>query len=172
MTAQELAVCAAALSAFAAIASATAAWRVPHAVAKYADERRKESEARARKQGVLEALIQHRATISYPASVAALNSIPMVFPAESKVREAFNRFMAAANAKPFEPARLIERHLLIINAIVEDLGLDGQLTQSDLDTAYYPELLGRAHQVETEDVIRRSQAFEPTANNAPTLASQ
>lgn len=167
MTPQELAVVAAGLSFLAAAASATAAWRVPYAVARFAEERRKESDARSRKMAVLETLIQYRATIAYAQSVAALNSIPTVFSASPKVHEAFTRFMAAANAKPFNQGTLVERHLLIISAMIQDLGLDAQISATDVDSFYYPELLGRAHEVEQMDVIVRSRSYEPSANNDP-----
>lgn len=167
MTAQELAVVAAGLSFLAAAASAVAAWRVPYAVAKFAEERRRENDARSRKMAVLETLIQHRATIAYPQSVAALNSIPTVFSTSPKVREAFTRFMTAANEKPFNQGTMVERHLGIISAMILDLGLDEQISATDVDQFYYPELLGRAHEVEQMEVITRSQAYQPAANNDP-----
>jgi hypothetical protein len=119
---------------------------------------------------VLETLIQYRATVAYPQAVAALNSITTVFASSPKVRDSFVRFMSAANDKPFDQGRLVERYVAIINAVVQDLGLDGKIAASDIDSFYYPELLGRAHAVETAEVLQRSEVYQPTANNDPRTA--
>ena len=166
MTPQEIAFLAAGCSAIAAICSAAAAWRVPHAVAEQNEKIRKGNEARTRKLHILETLVQHRAMIAEPASVAALNSIVIVFSESSRVKDAFTRFLAATSFNPMDKGAVVERYIAIINAIVSDLGMDGQIAGTDVDQIYFPEALGMAKAVESAEIAARFNAMA-TANNDP-----
>lgn len=166
MTPQEIALVAAGCSAIAAICSAAAAWRVPHAFAEQNEKIRKGNEARTRKLHILETLVQHRAMIAEPASVAALNSIVIVFSGSPRVKDAFSRFMTATNAKPMNTGAIVERYIAIINAIVSDLGMDGQIAGSDVDQIYFPDALSMAKAVESAELAARFTSVA-TANNDP-----
>ena len=166
MTPQEMAFFAAGCSAVAAIFSATAAWRVPHAGAQQNEKTRKANETRSRKLSILETLVQHRAMIAEPASVAALNSIVIVFSTSPRVKDAFARFMTATNAKPMNGGAVVERYIAIINAIVSDLGLGDEVSGTDVDQIYFPEALGKAKAIESAELNARFTAVS-TANNDP-----
>jgi hypothetical protein len=164
----EPATIAAFMSCTAAALSAVAAWRVPHKVASYADAQRRSGELRARKLAVLEVLLQHRAMIGFPASVAALNSITIIFVDDLRVRESYLRFMDAANAQPYQPGVLVERYIGIIHEIVAALQLDSKIGKRDLDAVYFPERLGREVEFNDKDFkIRYDAVVTSTANSDP-----
>ena len=171
MTPQEVALFAAGCSAVAAICSAAAAWRVPHAVAQQNEKIRKANESRSRKLSILETLVQHRAMIAEPASVAALNSIVIVFSTSPRVKDAFNRFMVATSSKPLNTGAVVERYIAIINAIVSDLGLDAEVSGTDVDQIYFPDALGMAKAVEHAEINARFTAVA-TANNDPRTTTE
>jgi len=153
------------MSCTAAAFSAVAAWRVPHKVASYADAQRQVGELKARKFAVLEVLLQHRAMIGFSASVAALNSITIIFVDDLKVREAHSRFMDAANAKPYDPGILMERYIGIIHEIVSALNLDGKIGKRDLDAVYFPERMGREVAFNDKDFELRYGAIMANPEN-------
>ena len=104
--------------------------------------------------------------IAEPASVAALNSIVIVFSTSPRVKDAFARFMTATNAKPMNGGAVVERYIAIINAIVSDLGLGDEVSGTDVDQIYFPEALGKAKAIESAELNARFTAVS-TANNDP-----
>jgi hypothetical protein len=156
-------------AAVAALASAIAAWRVPYAVAEFNTRNQRADREFTAKRELLGVLLENRAFISSATSVGAINAVVFVFSKSQKVRDAHKRFMTAANAKPFLGLTLSERYVALINAIVVDLGLDGEIAASDIDDFYFPEMLNRALEVQQRDLIARHDAL--TANNNPLSTS-
>lgn len=61
---------------------------------------------------------------------------------------------------------IVERYIAIINAIVSDLGMDGQIAGSDVDQIYFPDALSMAKAVESAELAARFTSVA-TANNDP-----
>ena len=157
VTPQELAALSAVLSLGAAIASAVAAWRVPHSVAKYMERRRAENDLISRKTAILDVLMTNRATVGSRESTAALNSIFLVFRENPKVISAFKRFIQGTEMMPVDGSFIVERYKAIIASIVEDLGLGANISPNEIDQHYFPTVMMRQLEAEMHDIDRRLQ---------------
>ena len=130
--------------------------------AQFAEQLRTENQAaeerRRLKLFIFSTLMQCRSQIINPNSVAALNLIDVVFIDSKEVREAWKDFHNSTEAKPFSMMATVERYHAIIEKIARDLGLNQQITISDIRNSYYPSGLGdmdEAAFLETQDKLQR-----------------
>ena len=107
---------------------------------------------------IFSTLMQFRSAIASPQSVAALNSIDVVFIDHREVREAWRHFLGAANEKPFVADKLVERHRSLLEKMARALDLSGSISVGDIEASYYPEFLG------TLDAASHMEAAQKVAN--------
>jgi hypothetical protein len=162
------------LSAIAAGFAALAAWRIPTATARLAEElRRGGARAQEREKAKLSlftTLMQERAAIHSENSVRALNLIDVVFNESREVREAWAQLLQAFST-PNIPAHVIDERLRNLLAVMaRDIGLTDQLRPDDLGRVYVPNALQEERylrDMERRRAIARLQGeTAPTANTA------
>ena len=158
MTAAEIQAAAAIATFFASILAVWAAFRAPRLAAEFAENLRAissvQDENRRLKLFIFSTLMQHRGSILAEDSLSAINLIDVVFVTSHQVREARRDFMVAANSEPFVANSMVERFFNIIHAITRDLGLNDQITISDIRSVYYPRDKGERAELE---VLERQQ---------------
>jgi hypothetical protein len=147
-----------------------AAYRAPKLAAEFAEQIRqdalREDEDRRLKMLIFANLMQYRAQIVSPVSVASLNLIDVAFRDDREVREAWRHFLdatEATDASGAANAKIVERYLALIEKIARCLGLSGDISVQDVQRFYYPRGLGRfdeAAWLEAEDKLRRFKAAD------------
>ena len=147
------------------LAACVAVWatfRAPKTAAYFAETLRSTNErieeSRRLKLFVFTTLMQFRSQIASYNSVAALNLIDVVFMDSKEVREAWRDFHLSTAATPFVMATTVERYHAIIEKISRDLGLNQEITISDIRQSYYPKGLGEMDEaalLETQDKLQR-----------------
>ncbi len=150
-----------------------AAFRAPRLAADFAEQLRKQTQAEERerqlKTQIFATLLQHRATIAYEQSVNALNMIPVAFKKSPQVRDAFDHFLTATEAKPADNSVIVERYLIVIEKIAHDVGLSEEISYKDIRRYYSPEILSKVRAIQQKQVFDQfDQAFpSELANTAP-----
>ncbi|GGF42724.1 DUF6680 family protein [Mameliella alba] len=152
LTPDLLAAIAAALSAFATIAAAYAAWRVPKSAAILSETLRREaeqdSEQKRLKLFVFTTIMQERASVFSAESVRALNLIDVVFNDSEPVREAWAELYNAFNARNASPFDHDSKLRALLKVMSEDIGLGSKLKTDDLGRVYFPNSLAEEHEVQ------------------------
>jgi hypothetical protein len=147
MTPEWIQAIAAVATLFAAIAAAVIAFQTPKLAAQYAEEYRRKNaaidEQRAFQQMIFRALMKGRNELASLDTRAAINLVEVAFPNDTKVRNARRMFTKAASAQPFQAERLIECFNSLIQAVAEAVGLGEAINRFDIESGYYPEVLGK-----------------------------
>lgn len=163
------------LSAVAAIAAAVAAWRVPLATARMADQLRQRSDAdmesRRFRLNIFAYIMQGRAEIWSEETVRALNSIDVAFNHSRSVREAWAELYQALNSRP-QPTHLVdERVRKLLREMAQDLGLAESLRMDDFGRVYFPTAMLEEREVralERQATLARLKGTSSPAENTST----
>jgi len=146
MTPEEVQALAAVATFFAAALAVWATFKAPKRAAEFAEGLRlanmEADERRRMKLTIFSNLMQYRAQILNPNAIGSLNLIDLIFRDVPEVRLAWAHFLAAANEKPFSSAKLMERYYGIIEKMARHLNLADEITISDIENTYYPQILG------------------------------
>jgi hypothetical protein len=150
------------------LAACCAVWatfRAPKLAAEFAERLRAQSqtadEQRRYKLWIFTTLMQNRARIGSAEAVSALNAIDVIFSESTEVREAWRHFKAATAEQPSSSEKIIERYLSIVHAMARDMSLSGKITVSDIDSPYYPTLLGQMEEAAYWEAQDKLQRFKP-----------
>jgi hypothetical protein len=123
--------------------AAIAAWRGPISASKMVIKNQERQLRDHQKMIVLSNLMQHRYDYSHDNFAGSLNLIDIVFYDSRPVREAWVKFHAAVNDQRLqtpEGAKLRADKLIdLIDAIADDMNMDGALSSSDFNRTYYPD---------------------------------
>lgn len=143
----------------AALLAVLIAWRAPEMAASYAEKYRRQTaeadEQRSLQLLVFRALMKGRSEILNQDTRAAINLVEAAFPKVPKVRAARRMFTKTAAADPFDAQAMIQAYIRLVEAVAEAVGLGDDVDQFDLESGYYPRVLGMMDEAAIADATAK-----------------
>lgn len=106
------------------------------------------------KREIFTTLMAYRFNLADKESVKALNCIQVIFFNNNEVRNAWQKFKEAADAKPFDRQKLIDAHITLLEKIAKVLKYKN-INWSEIKNSYYPEAM--AQEINENTALRKAQ---------------